>query len=323
MLVSLTVGIFTHLNESYSQADSISFWFSKGIWHIIFLLLPLFLVLFAGGAIINLIQVGFLFSVDPLKPKWKSVNIFDISNFKKFFSTKAIMRLIFGVSKMTVLAVTLLLFIYLGINKIISLNNAAPQKLFYYIMMEAFYIGITTALILLILGVLDFIFQKWKYKKDLKMTKQEIKDERKQTEGDAHIKSKIRAMMQSFAQSRMKGNVKHSDVVIANPTHYAIAIKYEPGEMAAPVCLAKGMRKMALSIKELAKEHNIPIVENPPLAQGLYKVVEVGAYVPPSFYHSVAEILAYVYNLNERKRTLSQPHKTSTVNQQRTQESLR
>ena len=120
------------------------------------------------------------------------------------------------------------------------------------------------------------------------------------SEGDAHVKSKLRGMMQQFMVTRMKGNVPKSDVVIANPVHYAIAVKYDPEKMPAPMCTAKGARKMAVSIKEIAKKHSIPIVENPPLAQSLYKVVEVGELVPPDFYHSIAEVLAYVYRLNDR-----------------------
>jgi len=135
---------------------------------------------------------------------------------------------------------------------------------------------------------------------EMKMSRQELKDERKQTEGDAHVKAKMRSMMQSFSQSRMKSNVPDSDVIIANPVHFAIAIKYDASVMPAPMCVAKGARKMALAIKDIADEHHIPIVENAPLAQTLYRVVEVGEVIPQNFYHAIAEVLAYVYRLNEK-----------------------
>jgi flagellar biosynthetic protein FlhB len=139
------------------------------------------------------------------------------------------------------------------------------------------------------------------------MTKQDIKDERKQSEGDAHIKSKLRSMMQSFTRNRMKENVPQSNVIVANPIHFAVALKYDAETMAAPICVAKGARRMALIIKELAKDSNVPIVENPPLAQALYKTIEVGMPVPADLYHGVAEVLAYVYRLNEEIEAKGRP----------------
>ena len=136
----------------------------------------------------------------------------------------------------------------------------------------------------------------------MKMTKQEIKDERKQTEGDVQVKSKMRTMMHSFAQNRMKHNVPKSDVVIANPIHYALALKYDTAKMAAPMCTAKGTQKMAEVIKEIAKQHNVPIIEDPQLARALYKTIDIGMVIPPAFYQAIAEILAYVYQTEARSK---------------------
>jgi flagellar biosynthesis protein FlhB len=271
---------------------------------ILIMMVPLFLALLVGSLAVNYMQIGFLFSIDPLKPNLKKINIFDPTNYKKLVNVKAVMRLCLGITKICVIALVIAIFIYFSMNRMVSLTNGVVLKTLIFLFKKAFYIGITVALILFILGVVDYLFQRWKFMKDLRMSKQEVKDERKQMEGDLQLKSKIRSMMQAYTQSRMKSNVKHSDVVIANPTHYAIAVKYTPNEMTAPLCLAKGARKMAVSIKELAKEHNVPIVENPVLARSLFKVVEVGSYIPPGFYHSIAEVLAYVYTLNEKSKDI-------------------
>jgi len=155
--------------------------------------------------------------------------------------------------------------------------------------------------VIFVLAILDFLFQKWELNQQLKMTKQEIKDEFKQTEGDPLIKSRIRSIQREMARRRMMREVPKADVVITNPTHYAIALSYKSGEkMSAPKIIAKGADNIAMKIKELAKKHGIPMVENKPLAQNLYKL-ELGQEVPPKFYQAVAEILAYVYGLKKKK----------------------
>jgi len=299
-LEGLFVGLFNHLMEPFDNPTMVTFWFREGIKYVAWLLLPFMGVLFFAALMINVQQVGFVLAWESLKPKWKNLNVFDPSNYKRFFQLQSFMRLIFGLGKLSIIAVVLYTAVNRAAPEISNMMKAEPRQIFIYLAMEAFFIGMLIAMILFLLAVIDTLYQKWKFSQDMKMTKQEIKDERKQAEGDVHVKSKIRSMMQSFAQSRQQSNVPHADVVIANPIHYAIAVKYDADKMAAPICVAKGARKVALAIKELAREHDIPIVENPPLAQGLYKSVDVGGHIPPNFYHSVAEVLAYVYRLNEK-----------------------
>jgi flagellar biosynthetic protein FlhB len=216
------------------------------------------------------------------------------------------MKLVFGMSKLTVVGVVIYNVIISDLAEMTRLMEAEVGEILLFIIFKAALIGVLIALVLIVLGIADYTYQKWKFANDMKMTKQEVKEEYKQMEGDTHVKSKMKQMMQSFSRNRMKDNVPEADVIIANPVHYAIAVKYDPEGMAAPVCLAKGARKMALSIKEIAKENKIPIVENPLLARMLYKAVEVGELVPPQFYHAVAEVLAYVYRLNEKVDEKSQ-----------------
>jgi len=147
------------------------------------------------------------------------------------------------------------------------------------------------------LAVLDFMYQRWQHEKDLKMTKQEVKDEQRQTYGDPKVKARIRGVQMEMARRRMMDAVPEADVVITNPTHLAIALKFDAQEMIAPRVLAKGAGFVAQRIREIAEENQIPIVEEKPLAQGLYKMVEIGDYIPAELYRAVAEVLAYVYRL--------------------------
>jgi flagellar biosynthetic protein FlhB len=151
-----------------------------------------------------------------------------------------------------------------------------------------------------VLAALDYIYQRWQHEESLKMTKQEIKDERKQTEGDPQVKSRIRSLQRQAAYQRMMAEVPKSDVVITNPTHLAVALRFDPAEMAAPRVTAKGADFIAERIRDIARESNVPIVENKPLAQALYKMAELGDYIPVDLYRAVAEVLAYVYRLKGR-----------------------
>ena len=295
----LSEAIFTHLDLSYGTLEDVAFWGERAIQFIFVTLFPMFVGVLIAALSVNVLQVGFLISTEPLTPKGKNLNIFNPSNYKKFFNVQALMRLVMGLSKIAVVGVVCYFVILGSLNDLSRLMMGEVDDMFYFLVWYGFLIGFLTAVILIVLGIIDFIYQRWKFSNDQKMSKQDIKDEHKQAEGDAQIKGRMRSMMQSFSQSRMKERVPESDVVIANPIHFAIAIKYDPEKIAAPFVVAKGARKMALIIKDLAKEHNVPIVENPPLAQALYKAVEVGTVIPPQFYHAIAEVLAYVYRLHQ------------------------
>ena len=299
-LFSMARGVFLNLSEPFDSLSSVSFWFQQGLSYLVLMMLPLFFGLFVMAFVVNVYQVKLVFSAHPLIPKWNNVNIFNPQRYKKFFELGAIMKLLFGLMKLFSVGVICYLMIYSLLSDISKLVEANPREIVQFIAWNSFLMGVLVSLFLLALGMADFAYQKWKFAKDQKMTKQEVKEERKQSEGDVHVKGRMRSMMHSFAQSRMKSNVPQSDVIIANPVHFAIAIKYDQEKLPAPVCMAKGARKMALLIKDLAKESKVPIVENPPLARSLYKAVEVGELIPPEFYQAIAEVLAYVYRLNEK-----------------------
>jgi flagellar biosynthetic protein FlhB len=312
-LISLFTAVLTHLDEPYNSIEALTYWFRMGLNTIVIIMIPLLATVFITALLVNVMQVGFTVSMESLNPKWKQINIFNPSNFKKFFNTQAVAKLCFGMSKLSIVGLIVYLILYNISTELTHLMKTNTKVLFYFICWNAFQIAIWTSVFLIVLGIADFAFQKWKFSEDMKMSKQEIKDERKQSDGDPQLKSKMRSMMQGYSQSRMKEAVPHADVVVANPIHYAIAIKYDADSMAAPVCVAKGARKLAIALKEIAKEHNVPIVENPPLAQTLYKTVEVGRLIPPNLYNTVAEVLAYVYGLSEKMKKKKKKAETEAV----------
>jgi len=183
---------------------------------------------------------------------------------------------------------------------LLPLIDQTPSQILQYLGKISFTIFWNTCLVMALLAVLDFFFQKWEFAKNQRMTKQEVKEEHKQTEGDPHVKSRIKSIQREMARKRMMADVPDADVIITNPTRLAIALKYDMGRMDAPVVLAKGSGRIAEKIKETGKEHQIPIVENKPLSRSLFKLVEIGHAIPENLYQAVAEVLAYVYRLKDK-----------------------
>ncbi|MFA9463821.1 MAG: flagellar biosynthesis protein FlhB [Velocimicrobium sp.] len=257
--------------------------------------LPLFLIAFLIAFIGNLVQVKWKPTLKTLAPKLNKFN--PISGVKKLFSKDKIIDLIKQIAK-------LLVIIYVVYNALkdqwgmlsnlysISLNNAI--SLIGGIVIN---LGLKISIFFLTIALFDFWYQKHKFSKDMRMSKQEVKDEYKQSEGDPHIKGKIRQKMREASQRRMMQDVPEADVVITNPTHLAVAIKYDRGNTEAPVLVAKGADYIAQKIKEIANNSGIEIVENKPLARMLYYNVEIGNEIPPELYQMVAEVLAYVYGI--------------------------
>ena len=249
-------------------------------------------------ALISVIQVGWKVTGKPLQPKFDKFN--PINGFKRIFSKDSIFELIKSILKIFVI-------IYVAYTSI--RGNAQDIFILYEIpLMQAIMLcgtviinaGLKISLVYLVIGLADFIYQKYRFNEDMKMTKQEIKDEFKNTEGNPEIKGRQRQRMREASRRRMMQDVPKADVVITNPTHFAVAIKYDAETSKAPVVLAKGEDYLAQKIKEAAREHHIEIVENKPLARMLYANVDIGQEIPPELYQAVAEILAMVYNMREK-----------------------
>ncbi len=259
----------------------------------IIILLPFLLIGFVTGFVGNLIQVGWKPTLKPLQPKFNKFN--PVSGFKRIFSKDSIVNLIMALAKIFLVCMIAYSSIKDQANNLFLLYDIglkAALSLIYEIIIN---IGIKISVVYIILGLADYVYQKWKFTDDMKMTKQEVKDEYKNTEGDPQIKGKQRQRMMESSQRRMMKNVPQADVVITNPTHIAVAILYDNTKDEAPRVVAKGEDYLAQRIKETAKEANVPIVEDKPLARALYATVDVDETIPPELYQAVAEILAVVY----------------------------
>ena len=260
---------------------------------------PLFVALMVAGLLSNIVQVGFLFSTKAIAPKFSKLD--PLKGFGRMVSKQALVELIKSLFKIAVVGCVTYFTVKGELNQIIPLMDKELWSIMTYIGSVCFKILLRTSWVLIVLAVIDYVFQKWDYMQEAKMTKQEVKDEFKQREGDPLIKSRVRQAQREMAKRRMMEAVPKADVVITNPTHLAIALEYNTQNMAAPQLTAKGSRLMAERIKAIAQENNIPIVENKPLAQALFKGVEIGQEIPAVFYKAVAEVLSYVFRLKNKR----------------------
>jgi len=263
------------------------------------LILPIMVPIMIMGIVASLMQSGFIFTGEPLKADLKKLD--PISGFKKIFSMRSVVDLLKNLVIVSTIAYVAYSFIksnYLSIMTYGSLKIEAILGVFGSLVIAIFF---KIAIIMLIISIIDFAYQHYKHNKELKMSVQEIKEEYKQQEGDPQIKAKIRQKQREMASSRMMQQVPDATVVITNPTHLAIAIKYEQGGEGAPIVTAMGADNVAIKIKEVASESDIPIIENKPLARLIYNELEIGSEIPADMYQAVAEILALVYKLKKNK----------------------
>ncbi|MCI7131833.1 MAG: flagellar biosynthesis protein FlhB [Lachnospiraceae bacterium] len=259
---------------------------------------PFFAVGVAVAFLINIVQVKWQVSTKPLKPKPDKFN--PINGFKRMFSKDSLFELVKSIAKIALITLIAYTALKSHIEEIFLLYHVTLQQAIAEIGTLVIDVGFRISIIYCIIGAVDYIYQKHKFNEDMKMTKQEVKDEMKNSEGDPQIKSKQRQRMQEASRRRMMQDVPQADVVITNPTHYAVALKYDAGTGTAPVLVAKGADLIAQRIKEIAKENHVEIVENKPLARMIYTNVEIGHEIPPELYQAVAEILAAVYRAQNR-----------------------
>ena len=288
--------IETYTKEPFNSNFAEGF-VNKAMGNILIICLPMFAIAVVLAVVINVFQVKWQPTLKPLMPKFSKIN--PISGFKRIISLDKLVDLLKAIIKIGVVG-------YLAYSE---LSDSAGLVLSFYDMdlfgavafigEKVINFGFKVAIIYLVIGLADYIYQKFKFNKDMRMTKQEIKDEFKQTEGDPKIKGQIRQRMREASQRRMMQQLPEADVVITNPTHLACAIKYDKAKAEAPILLAKGADYLAQKIKEEAKKYDIPIVENKPLARMLYHNVELDEQIPEELYQMTAEVLAYVYSLKE------------------------
>lgn len=262
---------------------------------ILIMLAPFLIIGFAVSFICDVVQVKWKPTAKPLKPKFNKLN--PITGFKKIFSARSLVELLKAIIKIGIIAWVCYSYLRKNIDGIFLLYDMSLNQAIVSVGSILTNMGIRVSVAYIVIAFADYAYQRWKHNDDLKMTKQEVKDEYKNSEGDPQIKSKIRQKMREVSQRRMMQNLPKADVVITNPTHYAVAIQYDADNYEAPIVIAKGEDYLAQRIKDVAREHKIEIVENKPLARMLYANVEVGEMIPPELYQSVAEVLAFVYKL--------------------------
>lgn len=258
------------------------------------LLLPL-IVLLAAAFLGPFVQIGPLFSAESIKPDFAKIS--PLKGVKRLFSARSMVEFAKGILKLTTVTVVGAIIVAPYYDKLEHMIGLSMPVFLDELQTIIVRLMVGILVVLVVVAVIDLLFQRYDHYKKLRMTKQEVKDEYKQTEGDPHVKAKLRGLRSERARQRMIQNVPEADVVITNPTHYSIALKYRPEEMDAPICLAKGIDAVALRIREVAKEHDIILFENKPLARALYDVVEVDEAIPPEQYKAVAEVISYVFKV--------------------------
>ncbi|NDB84309.1 MAG: flagellar biosynthesis protein FlhB [Alphaproteobacteria bacterium] len=266
---------------------------------VIFFSMPIFICIITIIIFSNLIQLGrFIFAPEKLMPDWGRISL--SSGLQRLFSLKSFMEFAKGLVKIIITAV-IIYFIVMSDIKALSLYSSMPPHVtIKYLFKIINDILISICVLMFVVAVADFFYQQYEYIKGLMMSRHEIKEEYRQTEGNPDVKRKQKQLMQSSARRRMLSRIPEADVIITNPEHYSIALKYEQGKMLAPIIIAKGLDLLALKIREIAKENDVPIVENPPLARALY-LVDLEHPIPVEHYETVAEIISYVYRLKKKK----------------------
>jgi flagellar biosynthesis protein FlhB len=259
------------------------------------IVLPIMGAVFLAAFVSNYAQVGLHFSAKAISPKLSKFDV--IKGFGRLLSLRSLMELTKSVLKLIIIGTVVYFAVRGELDQIVKLYDSDIPFIFLYTFKGIFKIFIWVLIIMVTVATLDYLYQKWQYEKDLKMTKQEVKEENKQTEGDPQVKSRIRSIQMQAARKRMMQDVPDADVVVTNPTHLAVAIKYDPLKMEAPEVVAKGAGVIAERIKEIASEHQIPVVENKELARNLYKTIDIGETIGSEFFKAIAELLAYVYKL--------------------------
>lgn len=293
------------ITSMFSQAFSINLnvmnmqnLFLNGLIIYLQILLPVFVVMMAMGILVNIAQIGFLFTGEPLIPRPEKINPFE--GVKRIVSKRGLETLVRDIIKIVVVAWIAYFAIKGTLGDIMRLADSSVGAIFSFTGHTVYKIAIKIIIGYVVIAIFDYAFQRWDYEQSLKMTKQEVKEELKQTEGDPLLRARVRALQREISQRRMMEEVPKADVVITNPTHYAVAITYEAG-MSAPVVVAKGKNLIAEKIRSIADEAGVPIVENVPLAQALFKAVDIGEMIPAELFTAVAEVLAYVYRLKGKK----------------------
>jgi flagellar biosynthetic protein FlhB len=256
-------------------------------------------LLFVGAALASsLVQNGLVISAEPLKPKWEKLS--PISGAKRIFSLKSFVEFVKGLFKISLIGAAAVVLLWPEAALVIQTTGIEIIGTVVILQDLTLKLLIGVAALMMVIALLDLVYQRFEHQKQLRMSRKDLQDEYKQTEGDPHVKARLRGLRAERARRRMMADVPDATVVITNPTHFAVALLYQQDGMSAPKAVAKGLDLVALRIREVAEAHQVPIVENPPLARALFAAVDLGEEIPPEQYRAVAEVIGYVMRLHSR-----------------------
>lgn len=298
VLTFLDYGIDMIQNPHASiEPGYIAGYINNALSRVLLISLPMFAIVMLAGLLVNLLQVGWHPTTKPLSPKFSKMN--PIKGLKRIISMRAVVELVKSLLKLVIIGLGIYMMVINEMPMLAKFMYMDLEQSFIYIGDLAINVGVMVGGMYIFIAGFDYLYNWWKHTKELKMSKQEVKEEYKQTEGNPQIKGAIRGKMREASMRRMMRQVPQADVIITNPTHYAVALKYDRSMGEAPVVVAKGIDFLAVRIREKAKENGVEIIENKPLARTLYDSVEVGREIPPELYQAIAEIFAYLVNMNK------------------------
>ena len=297
-MLTLTREAFLTLGEVEVSLVGLHHLYTRYLNHLATMLLPLLLTTFVLTLGCHLLQTGFLFSLHSLAPQWSHLN--PAQGLQNIFSMRGLNEMVKSLLKIGIIGYVAYKTITGEVESFLLLSARDVVSIAQYVGQSTLHVCIRASYVMIALAVFDYAWQRWQFEKSLRMSKQEIQEESKAQEGDPQLKARIRSIMREMARKRMMQDVPKATVVVTNPTHLAIALAYRRDEMEAPQVVAKGAGYVAERIKAIAQEHAIPLVENKPIAQQLFKTIDIGETIPEDLYKAVAEILAYVYRLEKR-----------------------
>ena len=301
ILRTLLVSMRFYLGQSYAllvEDVSLSYLFETAMIQLAWCVVPFMVVMMFSGALVSLAQVGFLLTTKPLQPKLSRLD--PVSGMKKFVSLRSLVELGKSLTKLGVVGFVVWSYLSNNLESFLALMLLDPVGLL--VPVSGIVVGVWWRVVaaMLVLGIVDYGYQIWQREQELKMTQQEMRQETKEMEGDPHIKRRVRQLQRQMATQRMMAEVPEADVIITNPTRYAVALRYDVTRMSSPIVVAKGERLVAQKIRDLATEHGVPIVRNPPLARTLFRTVALEESIPETLFRTVAEVLTFVYEIDKR-----------------------
>jgi flagellar biosynthetic protein FlhB len=274
--------------------------FVEAVWFMVLLVTPIMVLAFVAAYAVQFIQVGWIFTLKPVQPDLSRIS--PIKGVKRLFDTKNLVKTLVNVLKLIAAIGLTWALLDSRMGRLAALPALDVRGAMWLVGVTVLELAAVLALLLFVLAVADWLYQRWQFKRDQRMTKQEVRDERRNMEGDIETKRRRARMYAEIVRQQIRGGTPTADVVVTNPTHFSVAIKYDGATMHAPVVVAKGADLLAFQIRQIAASHGIPLVERPPLARALYHGAEVGQPVAPEHYEAVAEVLAYVYRIDADAR---------------------